>query len=376
MAAVKAKFRFGLIGGGQGAFIGAVHRMAAELDSRAELVCGAFAADPDRSRQSGQNLYQLPAERCYGTFAQMFDGESLLPESRRMQFVIIAAPNHVHFPAAAAALKAGFHVVCDKPVTLSLAQAVELKALQGELKFLLTHNYTGYPMIEEARSLVAAGMLGKIRRAQASYLQGWLARDVDNKQASWRTDPRRAGAAGCFGDIGSHAENLLSHVTGLRIQRLCADLSTFVSGRSLDDDGNVLLQFAGGARGVISASQVACGCENDLSIKVYGDKAGLEWSQREPNSLIVRWPDKPFEIRRTGGAGLSNRALAAARLPAGHPEGYLEAFANLYAKFFAALEGGAEDYPGLEDGLRGMNFIEQVVASSAAGAHWVSLDPE
>lgn len=379
-----------MVGGGEGAFIGAVHRMAAELDGEIELVCGAFSSDAEKSRRSGQQLYGLPVERCYANYAAMFQEESQLDVAERMQFVAITTPNHVHFPAAKAALTSGFHVMCDKPVTRDLSEALELADLVQEtgLLFGLTHNYTGYPMIKEARHLIASGQLGDVCRVICEYIQGWLAdklEDDDNKQAEWRTDPERAGAAGCFGDIGTHGENLVEYVTGLKIAELCADLTSFVPGRKLDDDGNVLLRFKGGAKGVLFASQIAVGEENGLKLRVYGERGGLEWSQMEPNSLIVRWPDRPFEVRRAGGSGLSTAALGATRLPAGHPEGYLEAFANLYRNFASCLQSrlaGAEvhdadvDFPLIGDGVRGMQFIDSVVASSNAGGSWVTLPGE
>ncbi len=374
----RAKWRFGMVGGGEGAFIGQVHRLAAEMDGAACLVCGAFASDAERSRRSGRELYGLSDERCYPDYATMFAAEAARPTDERMQFVVIAAPNHVHVPVAEAALAAGFHVVCDKPLAMSLAQAEQLAGTLAkcDLEFAVTHNYTGYPMIREARALVASGALGAIRRVNCEYLQGWLASDAsDNKQAAWRTDPERAGAAGCFGDIGSHAENLVSYVTGLDIVALCADLTTFVPGRELDDDGNVLLRFAGGARGVVSASQIAVGKENDLALQVYGERGGFEWKQSDANSLLVRWTDRAPEIRRTGGPGLSAAALDAARTPSGHPEGYLEAFANVYRGFYQALDGVADaDFPDVEHGVRGMRFIERVVSSSAQGGVWVNFE--
>ena len=371
-----AGWRFGMVGGGEGAFIGQVHRLAAEMDGAARLVCGAFASDADRSRRSGREIYGLPETRCYGDYAEMFAAEAARPMDERMQFVVIATPNHVHVPVAEAALDAGFSVICDKPLALSLAEAEALaeKLSASSRLFAITHNYAGYPMIREARALVAAGAFGRIRRVSCEYLQGWLAHEVaDSKQAAWRTDPERAGAAGCFGDIGSHAENLVSYVTGLEIDELCADLSTFVDGRALDDDGNVLLRFAGGARGVISASQIAVGKENDLVLQVYGEHGGCEWRQSDANSLLVRWLDSPPEVRRTGGPGLSASAQAAARIPAGHPEGYLEAFANVYKGFYERLAGGDGDCPDIVDGVRGMRFIERVVASSAQGGVWLAF---
>ncbi len=373
-----AKLRFGLVGGGYGAFIGQVHRMAAELDGLAELVCGAFSSDPERSQRAGVDIYKLPGPRSYPSFEAMFAGEQQLPAQQRMDFVIIATPNHMHYPIASAALDGGFHVMCDKPVTFSLSEALALQQQiqHSGLTFGLTHNYTGYAMVREARQLVRSGAIGEIRRVYCEYLQGWLAQaEPDNKQAQWRTDPNRAGVAGCFGDIGSHAENLLSFVTGLQIEELCADLTTFVDGRELDDDGNVLLRMQGGAKGTISASQIALGKENDLRLQVFGTKASLEWQQADANSLIVRYSDKPMAVHRSGWAGTSEVSVAATRLPAGHPEGYLEAFAQLYKDFCLTLLGdeSAEVFPTIVDGVRGMRFIEQVVASSKAGGQWVSF---
>lgn len=372
------KLRFGMVGGGEGAFIGQVHRMAAELDGHAELVCGAFASDPQRSQSSGREIYRLPAQRCYSDYQTMFAAERQLGDDIRMDFVVIVTPNYLHVPIASAALSAGFHVVCDKPLALDLAQALTLREQiqHTDLKFALTHNYTGYPMIREARALIASGVLGAIRRVSCEYLQGWLAADLqDNKQAAWRTDPARAGAAGCFGDIGSHAENLVSYVSGLNIEAVCADLSTFVAGRLLDDDGNVLLRLEGGARGVVSASQISAGKENDLSLKIFGEKGGLEWSQSDANSLIVRWPDKPYEVRRSGWSGTGVSALAATRVPAGHPEGYIEAFAQTYKDFCLHLRGlPHDDYPSIEAGVRGNQFIDAVVQSSAKNSAWVALE--
>ena len=377
-----------MVGGGEGSFIGAVHRIAAELDGRISLVCGAFASDPDRSRDSGQRIYGLPQERCYASYNEMFETERSRPEDERMQFVVIATPNHVHFPVAKAALAAGFHVMSDKPMTLNLEEAHELQRLveESERLFGLMHNYTGYPMVKEARNLVVSGAFGEIRRINIEYIQGWLSTAEEmtgqNKQAEWRTDPARSGAAGCMGDIGTHGENLAEYVTGLKISELCADLSTFVPGRRLDDDGNVLLRFENGARGVLSASQIAVGVENGLTIRVYGETGGLEWAQLDPNSLVVRWPDRPYEIRRTGGAGVSEISMEATRIPAGHPEGFLEAFALLYGNFADALEaignrparaGDEFDFPTVTDGVRGMAFIETVVRSSQAGAVWLPM---
>ena len=374
----SGKRRFGLVGGGEGAFIGQVHRIAAELDGEAELVCGCFSADPAKSIRSGTALYGLDGEHCYASFGEMFEAESRRPMQQRMEFVVIATPNHMHFPVAAAALGAGFHVVCDKPVCISASEAERLVGLlrNSSLLFAVTYNYTGYPMVKEARQLIESGEMGSIRRVNCEYLQGWLAtpQDADNKQAAWRTDPDRAGMAGCFGDIGSHAENLIRYVSGLEISEICADLSHFVPGRALDDDGNVLLRFEGGARGVLAASQIAVGRENDLKIEIFGTRGSLSWQQSDANSLVLRWLDRPLEVRRTGYAGIGAIAQQAARIPPGHPEGYLEAFANVYREFYRALTGVQDaDHPDLDDGLAGMYFIEAVVASSKAGGSWQSL---
>ena len=377
----------GMVGGGRGAFIGAVHRIAANMDGQIELVCGAFSSDPQRSRDSGADLF-LPADRCYGTFQEMIEREKALPAERRMDFLAIVTPNHMHFPPAKMALENGFHVLSDKPATFSLAEAKALGAIvkKSGLLYGLTHNYTGYPMIKQAREMIAAGALGKIRKIVVEYPQGWLATNIEatgQKQAAWRTDPKRSGAAGCIGDIGTHAENLAEYVSGLEIKELAADITAFVKGRKLDDDGNVLLRFKGGAKGILHASQISVGEENDLNIRVYGEKGGLQWSQRESNTLILKWSDKPAEIYRTASGYLGAAALAAGRVPPGHPEGYLEAFANTYKNFAATIRARLEkrkptaiesDYPKITDGIRGMAFIEAVVASSKANAAWTKLD--
>jgi predicted dehydrogenase len=382
-----AKLRMGLVGGGEGAFIGAVHRLAAELDGRIELACGAFSSDPERSRRAGKEIYGLPPQRSYGSYEEMIETEKGLAPGRRMHFVVVATPNHVHFPVAKLALENGFHVMSDKPVTFDLEEARALAKLTEEtgLLFGLTHNYTGYPMIKEARRLIAEGALGEVRRVVAEYIQGWLARRIEGegqKQAIWRTDPSKAGAAGCMGDIGIHAENLLEYVTGRRIASVCADLTTFVGGRGLDDDGNVLLRLDNGAKGVLFASQISAGEENALKLRVYGERGGLEWAQMEPNTLILRWLDAPAEIRRTGGPGMSETAARSTRLPPGHPEGFLEAFANLYANYARALEARLDDrepdsadldFPTITEGVRGMEFIDAVVESSRRASAWVDL---
>lgn len=378
-----SKIRMGMVGGGEGAFIGAVHRMAAALDGEIELVCGAFSSDAARSRRSGAALY-LPADRVYGDYRTMMAAEADLPEAQRMQFVAIVTPNHQHYPVAAAALKAGFHVLSDKPATLNLDEALRLRELLAETGLLygLTHTYTGYPLVKEARARVAAGDLGSIRKVVVEYPQGWLAdrqEDADNKQAAWRLDPAQSGVSNCMGDIGVHAANLAEYVTGLAITEICADLTAFVPGRTLDDDGAMLLRFDNGARGVLHASQVSVGEENALSIRVYGEKGGLEWRQQEPNTLWLKWADRPTEMLRTGGACLGALAAANTRTPMGHPEGYLEAFANIYRAFagqIRAREEGqpvsarAADCPGIEAAIRGMAFIELAVAASASEIKW------
>jgi predicted dehydrogenase len=380
---MKRKLRMGMIGGGLGAFIGAVHRMAAALDGEIELACGAFSSSPEKSKASGAALY-LPPERVYGNFEEMIKAEKQRPEGDRMDFVAIATPNHMHFPPAKMALQHGFHVVCDKPLSFNLAEAKELAQIVEEtgLLFALTHNYTGYPMVKQARAMVQNGELGKIRKVIVAYPQGWLSTALEassQKQASWRTDPQKSGAAGAMGDIGTHAENLAEYITGLKITALCADLHTFVPDRQLDDDGSILLRFDNGARGLLYATQIAAGEENALYIRVYGEKGGLEWHQMEPNSLITRWLDRPTEILRTGVGELYPAAQAAARIPAGHPEGYLEAFANIYKNFAHCLrarlageepEAVYQDFPTVQDGVRGMQFIERVVQSSSSNEKW------
>lgn len=377
------KLRMGMVGGGIGAFIGGVHRMAANLDGEIELVCGAFSSDPAKSKASGEALY-LPSDRVYGSFQEMIEKEKQLPENKRMQFVSIVTPNHMHFAPAKLALENGFHVVCDKPLCLNMEEAYELQRIveQTGLLFALTHNYTGYPMVKQARHMIQQGQLGALRKIVVEYPQGWLStkiEDADQKQAAWRTDPQRSGIAGAMGDIGTHAENLAEYITGLKITQLCADLSTFVSGRRLDDDGNVLLHFENGAKGILHASQISAGEENNLNIRIYGEKAGLEWRQMEPNTLIVKWLEAPTQILRTGVGPLCRSAQAHTRIPSGHPEGYLEAFANIYRNFAfclrARLEGKApdpvyQDFPSIHDGVRGMIFIQKVVESSASSHKW------
>lgn len=376
----------GMVGGGQGAFIGSVHRMAATLDGHIELVCGAFSSDPEKSKLSGREWY-LPDDRVYGSFEEMIRKEKELPEGQRMDFVSIVTPNHLHYAPAKMALENNFHVVCDKPLAFTINEARELKQLvqSSGMLFALTHNYTGYPMVKQARQMIREKQLGSIRKLVVEYPQGWLATQLEaegQKQASWRTDPARSGKSGCMGDIGTHAENLAEYISGLRISELCADLSVFVEGRLLDDDGSVLLRFENGAKGILYASQISVGEENNLRIRIYGEKGGLEWFQAEPNTLLLKWLDRPVEVYRTGGHRLSAQASAHTRLPSGHPEGYLEAFANIYRNFAkcvqARLDGKAAeeaylDFPTVEDGLRGMLFIDALIESTNSSQKWVKM---
>jgi predicted dehydrogenase len=386
---MSRKIRYGMIGGGRGAFIGAVHRIAAAMDQQIELVCGALSSDPKRSRASGADLF-LPRKRCYGSFQEMIQREAALPADQRMDFVAIVTPNHMHFPPAQMALAHGFHVLSDKPATFNLAEAKKLAAAvkKNRLLYGLTHNYTGYPLVKEARAMAQTGKLGKIRKVVVEYPQGWLATRLEvtgQKQAGWRTDPKRSGAAGSMGDIGTHAENLAEYITGLQIEELAADLTTFVKGRKLDDDGNVLLRFRGGAKGVLHCSQISVGEENNINIRVYGEKAGIEWHQKEPNSMLVKWLDQPMQVYRAANGYLSPAAKAASRTPPAHPEGYLEAFANIYKNFANHIRARLErrklapddpalDYPKIDDAVRGMAFIEAVVKSSKRNAAWTKLN--
>jgi predicted dehydrogenase len=381
---MKQKIRIGMVGGGIGAFIGNVHRMAAALDGELELVCGAFSSNAEKSKASGEEL-GLPANRVYPDYETMILSEQQLPADQRMHVVSIVTPNHVHFGPAKMALEQGFHVICDKPVAFNLEEALELQKIVEKtgLIFALTHNYTGYPMVKQARQMIRHGALGNIRKVVVEYPQGWLSTQVEasgQKQAAWRTDPTKSGIAGAMGDIGTHAENLAEYVTGLQISELCADISIFVPGRLLDDDGNILLRFNNGAKGILFASQIAAGEENNLNIRVYGEKGGLEWHQMEPNTLLVKWLDQPTQVYRTGVGTLYPETLAHFRIPAGHPEGYLEAFANIYRNFAmcvrARLEGVEPDplhtdFPSIQDGVRGMRFIEKVIESGKSNQKWL-----
>ena len=382
------KLRMGIVGGGQGSFIGRVHVTAAVLDNRATLVAGAFSSDAARSKASAAD-YDVPAGRAYGSYTEMFERERWLPEGERIDFVSIATPNHMHFPVAKAALAAGFHVVCDKPLTLTLAEAEELARLVDASRsvFVVTHNYTGYPLVRQAREMILGGELGEIQAVRAEYIQGWLRTRLESegqKQAAWRTDPARSGAAGCFGDIGTHAYNLGRSMTGLLPDTISAHLKHFVPDRPLDDYGHAVIRYANGALGTVTASQISHGRENDLRIQIDGTLGSLEWRQEEPNQMLVRHNGKPhFLYTRDPNAPFTNDAgRAACRLPSGHPEAFFEAFANVYRAGFdamaAALTGGSFErvdtiYPNVRDGVEGMYFIEQSVASSNADGAWLPL---
>ncbi|WP_248724147.1 Gfo/Idh/MocA family protein [Seonamhaeicola sp. ML3] len=381
---MSRKLRMGMVGGGTGSFIGDVHRKAAGIDGMIELVCGAFSSTAEKSITSGIAL-GLDETRCYGTFEEMIVKEKALPEDVRMDFVAIVTPNHMHFPPAKLALENGFHVVCDKPVTLTLEEAEALQdvvAKSGKL-FALTHNYTGNSMVKQAKAMVAKGELGIIRKIQAQYLQGWLSTSLEKteqKQAAWRVDPKRSGIGGALGDIGTHAENLIEYITGLKIEEIAADLGRFGEGRVLDDDGNMLIRMENGAKGTISISQIALGEENNLGIKVYGTKGSIEWYQENPNELTARWLEAPKTTYTPNGNGLHDEALAVCRIPAGHPEGYLEAFATIYKNFalhLTAIKEGETienpDYPTIADGVRGMKFIYAAVESDKNNANWTKI---
>jgi predicted dehydrogenase len=385
---MKRKIKIGMIGGGRGSFIGSVHRMAATLDGQAELVCGAFSSDPERSRISGDDFFLSP-DRCYNDFEEMIRTEASLSPDQRMDLVSIVTPNHLHFAPAMMALEHGFHVVCDKPLCLSLSEAKKLQdqVRSRDLIFGVTYTYSGYPMVKQAKAMIANGDIGTVRRIVVEYAQGWLSTAIehdDQKQAAWRTDPARSGAAGAMGDIGTHAAHLVEYVSGLGMDEICADLYTHVPGRLLDDDGSVLLRMKNGARGVLYASQMAAGEENNLRFKIYGEKGSLEWAQMEPNALMVRWIDHPMQIFRTGGTKLYPQATTHTRLPAGHPEGYVEAFANIYRNVEYCIQGRIEgmqvdpaylDFPTVDDGVRGMEFIETVVLSGKQDeVKWHKLD--
>ena len=378
-----------MVGGGKDAFIGAIHRIAANMDGLIELSCGALSINPEIAQASGKELF-LPAERTYLTWEEMIEKESALPAEQRMDFLTIVTPNFAHFAPAMAALDAGFHVVIEKPMTFTLDESKELKKKVAETGLLLclTHTYSGYPMVKQAKQMVKAGELGKVRKVVVEYPQGWLSKLSEregNAQAAWRTDPKKSGKSGSMGDIGTHAAHLAEYITGLKITKLCADLNILVEGRALDDDGSVLLRFEQGAVGVLIASQISAGEENALRIKVYGEKGGIEWHQMEPNTLLVKWLDAPTQILRAGSgytSVLSSFATSNCRTPGGHPEGYLEAFGNIYRNFARTLSARLQneeptpealDFPGVEDGIRGMAFIDAVVASNGSDQKWTDF---
>lgn len=388
---MNRKLRMGMVGGGKDAFIGAVHRIAAFMDGKVELVCGAFSIDPKISKESGKELF-VAEDRIYESYQEMIEAESKLPEGERMDFLTIVTPNFVHFDPAKQALENGFDVVIEKPMTFTLEEAKELQKIIDKTgkTLCLTHTYSGYPMVKQAKAMVADGHFGKIRKVLVEYPQGWLSRLTEregNAGAAWRTDPKRSGKSGCMGDIGTHAAHLAEYVTGLEIKQLCADLTTFVEGRRLDDDGSVLLRFEEGAKGVLTASQIAAGEENALRIRVYGEEGGFEWANQEPNNLIVRMLDQPMQTYRTGNNyaepySLSSFATANTRIPAGHPEGLLEAFANIYRNFILTVSAKKEgrtpspemlDFPQVEDGVRGMAFIDKVVESNESNEKWTEF---
>ncbi len=385
---MNRKLRMGMVGGGKDAFIGAIHRFAANMDGLIEVAAGALSINPEIAVDSGKMLF-LPADRTYLTYDEMITKEAALPADKRIDFVTIVTPNFAHYAPAMMALDHGFHVVIEKPIAFTLDEAIQLKKKVEEtgLILCLTHTYSGYPMVKQAKAMVSDGVLGKIRKVWVEYPQGWLSKLSEregNAQAAWRTDPKKSGKAGCMGDIGTHAAHLSEYITGAKITHLCADLNALVPGRMLDDDGGVLLKFDNGAAGVLMASQVAAGEENALKIRIYGEKGGLEWAQHEPNTLLVKWLDAPTQILRAGanyGDRLSSFATSNCRTPGGHPEGYLEAFANIYHNFAktvsARIDGTTPtkeelDFPGVEDGIRGMAFIDNVVASAQSDIKWTA----
>ena len=373
------RIRIGMVGGGPGAFIGAVHRTALRMDDQFDLIAGAFSSDAAKSAQAGKELGLDPA-RVYATWSEMVEAESQLPEDQRIQAVSIVTPNHVHHGPAVDFLKRGFHVICDKPLTVSSELAKDLveQVEQSGKIFALTHNYTGYPMIREARELVQSGGIGKVLKVYAEYLQGWLVDPIEEtgqKQADWRVDPERSGPGGALGDIGTHAFNLLEHVSGQKMLRMLAQRSSMVNQRKVDDDVMILFELNEGASGSLNASQVCAGRENGLRLRIFGTEGGLEWDQEHPNDLRILWKDRPAELRRTGNGYLGESAQSLCRIPPGHPEGYLEGFANIYTAFARAIQGDQDlddSYPTVQDGLRGVCFIETAIASSRSGK-WTEL---
>ena len=383
---MKRKLRMGMVGGGRGAFIGGVHRRAANLDGNIELVAGAFSSDPKKSKLSGKDFH-LDSSRVYNSYQEMAEKEKALPEDQRIDFVTIVVQNHLHFDVAKTFLQAGFNVICDKPVTYDLAQARELRKIINKTKkvFALTHNYTGYPMVKLAREMVKKGELGEIIKVVCEYPQGYAITALTGEEkaiANWRANPEIAGISNCMGDIGTHAENLVHYITGLEIDKLCADLSVNIPGRKLDDDGNVLVRFKGGAKGIIYASQVSNGDENDLNIRVYGTKKSIEWHQEEPNDLLIKDARAPRQVWRRGNDYVTGAAAENTRIPFGHPEGFIEAFANVYNAAAVAISDevagkyprkSGYDFPDIRDGIIGMAFIETVVKSSKSKDKWVKF---
>jgi predicted dehydrogenase len=386
---LKRKLNMGMVGGGPGAFIGEVHRKAARMDGNIDLAAGAFDINPRKSKQMGRQLF-LDPKRTYRTYKEMIERELALPEGQRIDFVAVTTPNNWHFSIARDFLEAGFHVMCEKPMTFTTTEARALKKIVSKNRrvFGLMHNYTGYPMVKLARDIARGGELGKIRKIVVQYPQGWLATALERtgqQQASWRTDPKQSGASGCMGDIGTHAENLAEYISGLKITELCADLTTFVKGRRLEDDGNCLLRFNNGARGVLHASQVSIGEENNLAIWIYGEQKALEWHQEHPNYLHVKTPDGPVQTWRRGNAYVAEKSPAAGRatrLPFGHPEAFIEAFGNIYCNFADTLRARLErrrpdplaiDFPNVDDGLRGMLFIDTLIASAKSNRKWTRI---
>jgi len=382
---MKRKLNAGMVGGGRDAFIGGVHRMAMRLDGKIDLLAGAFSSDPQKSKLSGEDLF-LDPKRVYADYRAMAAEEARLPVGERIDFVSVVTPNRTHVPVSRAFLEAGFNVVCDKPLAFNLEEALALREVarkSGKI-FALTHNYTGYPMVKEAGEFVRNGDLGEILKVVVEYPQGWLSKPIDEegqKQASWRTNPEEAGASGCLGDIGTHAENLARYITGLEIDELCAEFTSFVKGRQLEDDANLLIRYKGGAKGVLYASQISAGEENTLRIRVYGTKASLEWHQEDPNDLIVKYSDAPRRIYRRGNAYLSDFTKRFIRVPAGHPEAFIEAFANIYLEVARAIEAVLDgqaipvdcDFPTVDDGVDGMAFIATAVQSAKAGGVWTRM---
>ena len=380
---MSKKIKLGMVGGGVGAFIGEVHRKAAAMDGKFELVCGAFSSDPQKSKKTGDEL-SLDSSRVYGTYKEMFEKESKLPVDERMEAVSIVTPNHVHFEPAKLALENGFHVIIDKPITFSLEEAKDLKKIVDDTGNILalTHTYTGYPMVKQARHMVASGQLGKIRKIYVEYPQGWLATPLEeegNKQASWRTDPEKSGAGGAIGDIGTHAANLAEYVSGLNITQISADVNIYVENRRLDDDSAALLKFENDASGVLVATQIAAGEENDLMLRVYGEKGGVKWIHSDPNSLHYKTLDGPYQTLRAGTGYLADEIAKFMRTPPGHPEGYLEAFANIYLEFHSAVSDFKNgnfssmddyDFPGADDGIRGMAFVDTMLESNKSETKW------